>query len=136
VQWVFDRTAAGGVSSGQYLAISLSAAAGWLNVPAARLAEIFVAELARLLPAARAAAVRQVLVTREPHATFDQCAGQGAYRPGPATALGGLVLAGAWTRTGWPATMEGAVRSGLAAVESLRAGDPAVGGSLLTGAAA
>ena len=136
VQWVFDRTAAGGVSSGQYLAISLSAAAGWLNVPAARLAEIFVAELARLLPAARGAAVRQVLVTREPHATFDQCAGQGAYRPGPATALGGLVLAGAWTRTGWPATMEGAVRSGLAAVESLRAGDPAVGGSLLTGAAA
>ncbi|HEV7209110.1 MAG TPA: hydroxysqualene dehydroxylase HpnE [Mycobacteriales bacterium] len=136
VQWVFDRTAAAGVSSGQYLVISLSAASGWLAQPTARLAQVFVAELARLLPAARGAQVRQVLVTREPHATFDQAAGQAAFRPGPRTALPGLVLAGAWTRTGWPATMEGAVRSGLTAVDALRSAHPAAGEAQIAGVAA
>ncbi len=70
-----------------------------------------------MLPAARNAEAIEVFVTRERTATFRQAPGSYALRPGPATALPGLALAGAWTDTGWPATMEGAVRSGLAAAK-------------------
>ncbi len=119
VQWVFDRTAAAGVPRGQYLAISLSAAAEWQQRKAAEIEKIFVAELARLLPKADPGHVERVLVTREPHATFAQLPGQLAHRPPNRTALPGLAVAGAWTRTGWPATMESAVRSGQAAARAL-----------------
>jgi uncharacterized protein with NAD-binding domain and iron-sulfur cluster len=60
-------------------------------------------------------------VTRERAATFRQSPGTLAARPGQRTRLPGLALAGAWTDTGWPATMEGAVRSGDAAADALRA---------------
>jgi squalene-associated FAD-dependent desaturase len=121
VQWMFDRTAASGVGGGQYLAISLSAAGRWQELKAAEIEQIFVAEMARLLPAAEPRRVERVFVTREPHATFDQRPGQLVHRPVNRTALAGLVVAGAWTRTGWPATMESAVRSGVAAAEELLA---------------
>jgi hydroxysqualene dehydroxylase len=125
VQWVFDRTRISGLDRGsaakrQYLAISLSAADEYVDVPAARLAEQFVPALAELFPAAREAQVVEVFVTRERRATFRQAPGAGRLRPGAATRLPGLVLAGAWTATGWPDTMEGAVRSGLAAAIELR----------------
>ncbi len=119
VQWVFDRTQAAGVTAGQYLAISLSAAADWQQRKAAEIEQIFVDELSRLLPRAKPEHVQRVLVTREPHATFAQQPGQLARRPLNPTAMPGLVVAGAWTRTGWPATMEGAVRSGQAAARAL-----------------
>ena len=57
-------------------------------------------------------------MTREHAATFRAAPGVGALRPGPQTALPGLVLAGAWTDTGWPATLEGAVLSGHAAAHA------------------
>jgi uncharacterized protein with NAD-binding domain and iron-sulfur cluster len=60
-------------------------------------------------------------VTREPRATFRSAPGTEALRPGPRTVVPGLYLAGAWTDTGWPATMEGAVRSGLAAARAAQA---------------
>jgi monoamine oxidase len=69
----------------------------------------------KLLPAARTAVVRDFFVTRERHATFRPAPGCAALRPGAASGHPGLHLAGAWTATGWPATMEGAVRSGDAA---------------------
>ncbi len=121
VQWIFDRTSAAGVQRGQYLAISLSAAADWQQRKASEIEKIFVAELARLLPKADPNHVDRVLVTREPHATFAQLPGQLPHRPENRTALPGLVVAGAWTRTGWPATMESAVRSGQAAARALSA---------------
>jgi uncharacterized protein with NAD-binding domain and iron-sulfur cluster len=77
--------------------------------------------LADVLPAARGARVRESFVTRERQATFDPAPGQQASRPANGTAAPGLVLAGAWTDTGWPATMEGAVRSGNGAVAALAA---------------
>ena len=124
VQWVFDRTRISGLdqlSPGQqYLAISLSAADSYAEVPAARLREQFVPALAELFPAAREAQVTEFFVTRERRATFRQGPGSGALRPKAATQQPGLVLAGAWTDTGWPDTMEGAVRSGLAAAVELR----------------
>jgi uncharacterized protein with NAD-binding domain and iron-sulfur cluster len=134
VQWVFDRTrisgldrlaadgsaVADGASHPQYLAISLSAADEYVDVPAASLRERFLPALADLFPAARAAKVIGFFVTRERRATFRQVPGTAKLRPPAATALPGLVLAGAWTDTGWPDTMESAVRSGLAAAIELR----------------
>ena len=119
VQWVFDKTAAAGLSRGQYLAVSLSAADGYVDVPAARLQEQFVPALAGLFPAAADATVVDCFVTRERRATFRQVPGSAALRPGAATAVPGLVLAGAWTDTGWPDTMEGAVRSGESAAQHI-----------------
>jgi uncharacterized protein with NAD-binding domain and iron-sulfur cluster len=105
---------------GQYLAISLSAADPYVDVPAAALREQFVPALAELFPAAREARVTEFFVTRERRATFRQVPGTARLRPKAATGLPGLVLAGSWTDTGWPDTMEGAVRSGLNAVLALR----------------
>jgi squalene-associated FAD-dependent desaturase len=120
VQWIFDRTGSGGLTRGQYLAISVSSAHRWIDAPTAELREVFVPELERLLPAARGAQVRDFFVTRERRATFRQSPGSGALRPGAATRRPWLYLAGAWTDTGWPDTMEGAVRSGLEAARLVR----------------
>jgi uncharacterized protein with NAD-binding domain and iron-sulfur cluster len=109
-----------GAGRPQYLAISLSAADEYVDVPAAALREQFVPALAELFPAAREAQVTEFFVTRERRATFRQGPGTAALRPAAGTSLPGLVLAGAWTATGWPDTMESAVRSGLQAAIELR----------------
>jgi protoporphyrinogen oxidase len=123
VQWVFDRTRISGMHArgddGQYLAISLSAADEYASTPVAELRETFVPALAELFPAARDATVTEFFVTREKRATFRQVPGTAKLRPKAVTGLRGLVLAGSWTDTGWPDTMEGAVRSGLNAVIAL-----------------
>jgi squalene-associated FAD-dependent desaturase len=115
LQWVFDRTEASGLTRGQYLAVSQSAAQDEIDVPVAVLRERYLPELERLLPRARAAGVRDFFVTRERAATFAPAPGVGRLRPGARTKAPGLYLAGAWTATGWPATMESAVRSGVGA---------------------
>jgi squalene-associated FAD-dependent desaturase len=115
VQWVFDRTDSAGLASGQCLAVSLSAADAYLGRHAGELADAIVAGLRDLFPHARAARVVDTLVTRERAATFRAAPGTRRRRPGSRTMVRGLTLAGAWTDTGWPATMEGAVRSGRAA---------------------
>ncbi|CAL9361830.1 hydroxysqualene dehydroxylase HpnE [Streptomyces sp. enrichment culture] len=115
VQWVFDRTAASGLTRGQYLAVSQSVAQDEIDAPVAVLRERYLPELERLLPRTRGAAVEDFFVTRERHATFVPAPGVGRLRPGARTGAPGLYLAGAWTATGWPATMEGAVRSGIGA---------------------
>ena len=121
VQWVFDRTAVSGLSGGgQYLAVSVSAADRWIDTPTGELRDVYLAALERLFPAARRARVTDFFVTRERHATFRQSPGSGALRPASATRLPWLFLAGAWTDTGWPDTMEGAVRSGLTAARLVR----------------
>jgi len=116
VQWVFDRTRSAGLDSGQYLVVTLSAAEEELAMPGEAVLERHVRALAELLPVAeRGARVERAFVTRDHAATFRAAPGQRALRPAAATALPGLALAGAHTDTGWPATMEGAVRSGHAA---------------------
>ncbi|MFJ5222612.1 hydroxysqualene dehydroxylase HpnE [Streptomyces sp. NPDC088400] len=115
VQWVFDRTDASGLTEGQYLALSQSAAEDEIDSPVSELRERYLPELERLLPAARGADVRDFFVTRERTATFAPAPGVGRLRPTARTRVPGLFLAGAWTATGWPATMEGAVRSGFSA---------------------
>jgi len=115
VQWVFDRTVQSGLPSGQCLAVSLSAADDVIDVPVAELRQRFLPEIQRLLPATRTAAVLDFFVTRERHATFRPAPGSAQLRPTTTTAYDGLFLAGAHCATGWPATMESAVRSGDAA---------------------
>ncbi|ARF58606.1 hydroxysqualene dehydroxylase HpnE [Streptomyces gilvosporeus] len=116
VQWVFDRTHAAGLAEdGQYLALSQSAAQQEIDAPVAKLRARYLPELERLLPAARGARIRDFFVTRERTATFAPAPGVGRLRPDARTRTSGLYLAGAWTATGWPATMESAVRSGTAA---------------------
>jgi squalene-associated FAD-dependent desaturase len=115
VQWVFDRTRPSGLERGQYLAISVSGADREIEERSEDLRERFLPALQALFPRARQATVERFFVTREAAATFRQAPGARSLRPGPVTGVPGLYLAGAWTDTGWPATMEGAVRSGLAA---------------------
>jgi uncharacterized protein with NAD-binding domain and iron-sulfur cluster len=119
VQWVFDKTRTAGLRSGQYLALSQSAADDDVDVPVAALRERFLPALEQLFPAAADARVTDFFVTRERRATFRQVPGCSALRPAAATSLPGLMLAGAWTDTGWPDTMEGAVRSGRTAAQEL-----------------
>jgi squalene-associated FAD-dependent desaturase len=119
VQWVFDRTEASGLRQGQYLAVSQSAAQDEIDAPVAVLRERYLPELERLLPPARGAEVKDFFVTRERTATFAPTPGVGRLRPGARTKASGLCLAGAWTATGWPATMESAVRSGVSAADAV-----------------
>lgn len=118
VQWVFDRTAASGLERGQYLALSQSVAQNEIDEPVAALRERYLPELERLLPHTRDARVEDFFVTRERTATFAPAPGVGRLRPGARTRAPGLYLAGAWTATGWPATMESAVRSGVGAADA------------------
>ncbi len=122
-QWIFDRTSSSGLEGGgQYLAVSLSAAREWMPQRPEQLRARFLPALRELFPRARDARVQRFHVTREHAATFCAVAGTRALRPGARTALTRVALAGAWTDTGWPATMEGAVRSGRAAADvALRA---------------
>jgi squalene-associated FAD-dependent desaturase len=116
VQYLFDRSTAASAPPGcQYLAVSLSGAEREMALTASELRERYVQALRELLPAARDARVETFFATREHAATFRAAPGVGALRPGPRTALPGLALAGAWTDTGWPATLEGAAISGHAA---------------------
>jgi squalene-associated FAD-dependent desaturase len=131
IQFVFDRTVSSGLKSGQCLAISLSAADGYMARGSSELVSTFLEALRELFPPARHAQLLDALVTRERAATFRAAPGTRALRPQTRTGVPGVFLAGAWCDTGWPATMEGAVRSGqqaasqaLALVSGIRVGDP------------
>jgi squalene-associated FAD-dependent desaturase len=119
VQYLFDRSDAAGLSDGQYLAISLSGATREMRLSSEQLCERYVGAMRELFPRARGAVVRDVYVSREHAATFAGRPGTEALRPDARTGVPGLALAGAWTNTGWPATLEGAVLSGHAAAREV-----------------
>ena len=122
LQYVFNRTRIAGLPGpGEHLTVSLSGAWEWWPLTKEALRERFTAELERALPAMRGARVTRFVVVKEQRATFRSPPGGPRNRPPAATALPGLALAGDWTDTGWPATMEGAVRSGNAAAEVIAA---------------
>jgi len=119
LQWAFDKTRIWGLrDGGQYVCLSLSAARQWVHWPGRDLEELMAKEMMAFFPRARATPVRWALVVKQPRATFAPRPGIEALRPGPRTPLRGLYLAGDWTATGWPATMESAVRSGLQAARA------------------
>ena len=119
LQFVFDRTSSCGLDGQQQcLAVSLSAATRWIAAPADELIAMATGEIARLFPDAAAGRMIDGVVIREraprlPAARARRSCAQ------PLAPVAGLYLAGAWTDTGWPATMEGAVRSGIAAADAI-----------------
>ena len=117
VQYVFDRTESAGLERGQCLAVSLSAADAEVGASSEELRTRFERAMADLLPSARGARIERFVVTREHAATFRAAPGHRTLRPGARTGVDGLALAGAFTDTGWPATMEGAVSSGHSAAQ-------------------
>lgn len=117
LRWVADKTKSAGLHTGQYLAASIPAADEYVDAPAARIRERFLPALEQLFPAAASAQVEDFFVTRERRATFRPVPESVGLRPDQETQLPGFALAGAWTKTGWPDTMEGAVRSGRLAAE-------------------
>jgi uncharacterized protein with NAD-binding domain and iron-sulfur cluster len=112
VEFVFDRTDACGVTSGQCLVVSLSAADQYMGQGSSELIETFRAALGDLFPRVRDAQVVNAVVTREHAATFRATPGVEGHRADAHSTDPRILLAGAWCNTGWPATMEGAVRSG------------------------
>ena len=133
VQYVFNRSRIHGWGGdGQWLTCSLSAAHQQAGRPQGEIAAAAIAGLRRALPAARAARVLRWRVVKEEEATFRPLPGTASRRPGAQTAITNLLLAGAWTDTEWPATMESALRSGqraaaawLAPASAARAGSVA-----------
>ena len=112
--WVFDRGRLTGnrPERGQYLTVVSSGVPELLDVRGKDLVDLIAGEVTRRLGAAELLWSR---VSREPAATFAARPWTAAMRPGPRTSKPNVVRAGAWTATGWPATMEGAVRSGVEA---------------------
>ena len=121
VQWVFNKSLIQGLSdsNGQYVCISLSGAWRFVDMPKEDLRRLFVQEMTKLFPRAHEAQVERFLVVKEPQATFRSTPGAARHRPPQSTPIPNLFLAGEWTHTGWPSTMEGAVRSGVYAADSL-----------------
>ncbi|MEO6836202.1 MAG: hydroxysqualene dehydroxylase HpnE [Candidatus Tumulicola sp.] len=111
LQWIFEK-------SPGYLCCSFSAADEYLALPTAQLEALAWSEVRAYLPALRNATLVRSSVTRNPEATY--LPRPGVRRPSQATAVPSVAIAGAWTDTGWPDTMESAVRSGLAAARALR----------------
>jgi squalene-associated FAD-dependent desaturase len=127
VQWVFNKSKMCPDLSrgpGQYVDISLSGAHQYIDQPNGVLAQRFIRELERLLPRAGHARLEGWLVVKQRHATFAAAPGSAKHRLPCRTPITNLFLAGDWTATGWPATMESAVRSGLACARDILRTDP------------
>src|SRR5437867_6848060 len=127
-QWIFNKTALYGrdsngtantVPAGQYLQLVISASYDLLQKPRQEIIDLCLGEVRKALPAARNAELLKATVIKEAAATFSPEPGVNRWRPRQQTSVPRLFLAGDWTETGWPATMEVAVRSGYLAAEAL-----------------
>jgi squalene-associated FAD-dependent desaturase len=141
VQWVFNKTllsssaavassngdaaAKGGIvergDAAQYLQLVISASYDLVSRSRQEIVEMCMRESQDFLPAVRGAKLVKSTVIKEVAATFSPEPGSDKWRPGTRCSIENLFLAGDWTRTGWPATMEGAVRSGYLAAEAVTA---------------
>jgi squalene-associated FAD-dependent desaturase len=126
IQWVFNKTlirryepTPTGSLPGQYLELCISASFAELHETREQLLAASLAELARFFPAVKQATLLKSGILKEARATFSVVPGLDRYRPAQDVAGDGLYLAGDWTQTGWPSTMEGAVRSGRLAAEKI-----------------
>jgi squalene-associated FAD-dependent desaturase len=126
-QWIFNKTAlseaasgpAAALGKGQYLQLVISASFDLLQKPRQEIIDLCLKEIHHALPASREAVLTKATVIKEAAATFSPQPGVDRWRPTQQTSIGALFLAGDWTATGWPATMEGAVRSGYLAAEAV-----------------
>ncbi len=120
IQWMFNK------DRGRYLQLVVSASRSLVSMPRNEVIALACKELAEFFPAAREARLEKAHVVKEVKATFSAAPGLESIRPETSTSVRGLFLAGDWTRSGWPATMEGAVRSGYLAAQAVTkaAGQP------------
>jgi squalene-associated FAD-dependent desaturase len=124
-QWIFNKTALHGKEDptapdkGQYLQLVISASYALVRKSREEIIELCLKEVRQAMPAAREAQLLKATVIKEAAATFSPEPGVDQWRPPQETKTPGLFLAGDWTATGWPATMEGAVRSGYLAAEAI-----------------
>jgi len=113
IQWMFNK------GHGRYLQLVVSASRSLLEMSRGEVIDLAVRELAEFFPNVREAKIEKAHVVKEVRATFSAQPGVDAARPCAVTKIPNLFLAGDWTRSGWPATMEGAVRSGYIAAEAV-----------------
>jgi squalene-associated FAD-dependent desaturase len=104
---------------GSYIELVVSASKSLIEKSRSEIVDLVLSEVREFFPAARPAKLVKSTVIKEIHAVYSPRPGIDAYRPPAATAWPRVFLAGDWTATGWPATMEGAVRSGYLAAEAL-----------------
>jgi squalene-associated FAD-dependent desaturase len=127
IQWMFhksrilSRYALPGSGSSSYVELVISSSKALVEKPREDIIDLAVRELAEFFPIVRESQLVKATVVKEIHATFSPRPGIDQYRPAPATADPHVFIAGDWVATGWPATMEGAVRSGYMAAEALLA---------------
>jgi len=121
MQWMFNK------DRGRYLQLVVSASRDLTNLSRNEIIEIAVGDLRLYFPRVRDANLVKAHVIKEQRATFSAAPETESLRPAAQSGFPNVFLAGDWTRTGWPATMEGAVRSGYLAAEAVakKAGDPA-----------
>jgi zeta-carotene desaturase len=125
IQWMFNKTGirrgepTNVAGKGQYLELVISASFDELRKERQPILASAIEELARFFPGVRSAQVVKSAVLKEARATFSVVPGLEPFRPAQNIFEDGLFLAGDWTKTGWPSTMEGGVRSGRLAAESI-----------------
>jgi zeta-carotene desaturase len=113
IQWMFNK------SEGRHIQIVVSASRSLVDMPRAEVIALAMRELTEFFPAVREAKLEKAHVVKEVRAVFSAKPGLEAQRPPSRTGIENLFLAGDWTQSGWPATMESAVRSGYLAAEAI-----------------
>ncbi len=121
IQWVFNKSLAAGKSagSGQYIQVVISASRPLLTMRREAIIELVQRELGEVLARTKEAKLDRAVIVKEAESTPSFPPGWESHRPGPITPFANLFLAGDWTATGWPPTMESAVRSGYRAAECI-----------------
>jgi zeta-carotene desaturase len=123
IQWMFHKSkfhdARENADTGSYIELVVSASKSLVQKSREEILALATRELAEFFPVAREAKLVKATVIKEIHATYSILPGLDKYRPSAKTPWPRIFLAGDWTATGWPATMEGAVRSGYLAAEAL-----------------
>lgn len=115
IQWMFNK------GEGRHIQLVISASRNLTEMPRNEVIALALRELGEFFPAAKDAQLERAHVVKEVRATFSASPGLEAHRPVNTTEIPNLFLAGDWTRSGWPSTMEGAVRSGYLAAEAVTA---------------
>lgn len=125
IQWMFQkskiltRPVSHAAGEGSYLELVVSSSKSLLEMGRAEIIELALKELAEFFPAARDAQLLKATVIKEVHATFSPAPLSDQFRLAPSSPWPRLFLSGDWTATGWPSTMEGAVRAGYLTAEAL-----------------
>jgi len=120
LHWLFDRTSTLPAGCGGYLyAAVISAVSDRIDQTGKELVELVLSEIHRLIPSSRQSKLTHHVVYKSRDATFSGQIGKPLARPGPLTSMDNLFLAGDWTDTNLPATIEGAAVSGFNAAEAI-----------------